>query len=316
MQVIQGINDFSRNERPISLLLGNFDGIHKGHQSLVRHAVNQARQNGGLAVAMIFNPHPLAVLRPAHPLKLLLNEEQRVTMFKRLDLDILLFTPFNMEIARMAPRAFVEFLVQKIAPAEIVVGFNYSFGHKGEGNVGLLTGFGEEFGFKVTVMPPFELDGEIVSSSLVRSELAVGNVRRGRALLGYYPQSVGVVIEGEKRGRKLGFPTANMGVDPRCIIPQNGVYAAMVGLGRVCHAVVNIGSKPTFHEQYPVAIEAHIMDFSGDLYGQSLKVNFLDKIRGEMKFPDIDALVRQIEQDKQAAIKICNEINDMDVLLS
>jgi riboflavin kinase/FMN adenylyltransferase len=316
MRLTQGLDHYPRPATPVILLLGNFDGLHRGHQSLINYAVERAATLGGHTVAMIFRPHPLQILRPAYVPRFLVNDEQRVELLTRFKIDELIYEPFDHTFAQLTPRAFVELIYARLHMTEVVVGFNYSFGHKGAGNYQTLADLGQELGFQVTVMPPFLWEGETVSSSRVRQVLGEGDITSARRLLGYYPQSAGEVISGERRGRTLGFPTANLGIKPCFVIPAQGVYAASVSLDKPYKAVVNIGSKPTFHEQYPISVEVHLADFDGDLYGQTLRVNFLKKIRDEIKFSGIDELVRQITRDKDEALRICSEIIDLEALLS
>lgn len=307
MIIINGYRNYHNDERNTYLALGNFDGVHKGHQELINTAVTKAHSNSGVAAAMIFNPHPTLVLNPAKAPLLLMTENQQSEMLGKLNLDVLVYTPFDKEISALSPERFVQdILVAVFKVKEVFIGFNYSFGFKASGTPELLKELGQKYGFAVTVIPAFKIDSQIVSSSLVRALLAEGNIKEAWKMLGHFPQIEGLVVEGERRGRTIGFPTANIGVEQGYMIPGKGVYAAITEIDGVRHhSVVNIGSKPTFHVEYPISIETHIIDFTESIYGKKIRLHFLDKIRDEKKFGGIDELVRQISLDKEKALQIC-----------
>ena len=318
MQILQGVENFQPAQKDVYLVLGNFDGVHKGHQELIRTAVKKAHEQNGVSAVLIYEPHPLYVLAPSKAPRLLLRKEQQAQIFEAMGLDYLIFTPFNLEIAQWSPEKFVqEVLLKALKVKEVIVGFNHSFGHKGAGNPAMMQKFGEQYGFDVTVIPPYILDGKIVSSTLVREYLLSGRVKEAREFLNYYPEFSGIVVDGEHRGRLLGFPTANIGIDPCYAIPGNGVYAAYITVrGETYKTVVNIGNKPTFHKDYPISIEAHILDgFSSDIYGEIVQLNFLEKIRDEKRFDGIELLISQINQDKETARKICEKTPYTGILL-
>jgi len=307
MIIVNGYQNFHNDKKNTYLALGNFDGVHKGHQELINTAVTKARDHAGISAAMIFNPHPSLVLNPDRAPLLLMTENQQSEMLSRLGLDVLVYTPFNKEISALSPEKFVrDVLVGVFNVREVFIGFNYTFGFKGAGTPQLLAELGQKYGFAVTVIPAYRIDGQIVSSSLIRSLLAEGNIKEAWRMLGYSPQIEGLVVEGEKRGRTIGFPTANIGVESGYVIPGKGVYAAITEIDGIKHySVVNIGSKPTFHENYPISIETHIINFAESIYGKNIRLHFLDKIRNEKKFSSIDELVRQISLDRDQALEIC-----------
>lgn len=309
MQVTYGLENFTAFDRPLYLALGNFDGVHKGHQELINTAVEQARRNNGISGALIFDPHPLKILNPNKRPLLLLNNNQQIEVLKRLGLDYLIYSKFNKEIAALAPEKFVQdFLVDKLHVAGVVVGFNHSFGYKGAGKPDLLVKLGEQHGFAVTVIDPIIIDNHVVSSSLIRLLLAEGDIEAAKEMLGYYPEIEGVVLQGEKRGRTIGISTANVGIESDYAIPGNGVYAAMTQVeGKNYYSVVNIGNKLTFHDEFPTSIESHIIDFNHSIYGQKIKLYFLEKIRDERKFSSADELVVQIMRDREKALEICKQ---------
>lgn len=306
MQTVIGIENFLAGDRPVYLALGNFDGVHKGHQSLIQALVARASENGGQAVAFIFEPHPAQVLVPERAPLLLNTPGRKAQLLGKMGLDILIYTPFTLEIAGWSPQEFVDrILINELHCREVFVGFNYTFGHRGAGTPELLQQLGEQLGFGVNVIAPVEFGGEPISSSLVRRALEEGDIVTAHQLLGYFPILEGVVVEGEHRGTQLGFPTANVGVESIYNVPGKGVYAARAVVGtKQYHCAVNIGSKPTFHEQYPLSIEAHLIDFSGNIYGQTICLSFLAKLRDEQRFNSLPELVAQISRDRDKALDI------------
>lgn len=305
MQVIREVDNYTADGHPLYLALGNFDGVHLGHQQLIRELVTRSHSEGGRAAAFIFEPHPSRVLAPERAPNLLVTAERKAELLRESGLDILINNSFTMDIARTSSREFVEsILVNKLAVRQVYVGFNYTFGHKGAGTPEILEELGREFGFGVSIIPPVEVDGEVVSSSLIRSYLEKGQIEAAGKLLGYYPMIEGMVVQGEKRGSSIGFPTANLAVPADLSIPNRGVYSARAEVdGRIYKAAVNIGNKPTFHADYPICVEAHLIDFNGDLYGKQVRIFFRHKIRDEKKFAGVEELIAQISHDRQSVIE-------------
>lgn len=311
MQIVYGIENYKPGEQDLFLALGNFDGIHKGHQRLINSAIARKDEVGGIAGAFIFDPHPAQVLIPDRMPRLLVSPQRKAQLLEKMRLDLLVYEKFTREIAALTPEQFVlDVLLKQLHIKEVFVGFNHSFGYKGRGTPQLLQMLGEEHGFQVHIMPPVKVDGEIVSSSLIRQALEQGKIARAAKMLGYRPLLDGLVIEGERRGRQLGFPTANIGIDSIYNVPAKGVYAAQAWVNERCYsAVVNIGSKPTFHEAYPLSIEAHLMDFSGDIYGQTISLSFIEKLRDEQRFASLEELVAQINKDRDQAYEIARNLD-------
>ena len=309
MQIVYGMENYKPGEQNLFLALGNFDGVHKGHQRLINSAIVRKNEVGGVAGAFIFDPHPAQILIPDRMPRLLVNAQRKAELLKKIGLDLLIYEKFTREIAALTPDQFVlDILLKRLNIKEVFVGFNHSFGYKGLGTPQLLQMLGEEHGFKVHIMPPVKVDEEIVSSSLIRQALEQGRIARAAKMLGYRPILDGVVIEGEHRGRQLGFPTANIGIDIIYNVPAKGVYAALARVNERCYsAVVNIGSKPTFHEEYPISIEAHLMDFNGDIYGQAISLAFIEKLRNEQRFASLDELVAQINKDRDQAYEMAQD---------
>lgn len=282
--------------------IGNWDGVHLGHQALIGALVAQARAAGGQAVVMGFDPHPLAVLRPGGEPPLLTSQAERAALLADLGVDVHLVLPFDRTFADLTPEAFFEQVLYKgLHPRAIMVGFNFTFGRQGAGTPATLRELGASAGIPVQVFGAVEEGGETVSSSLVRQYLAEGAVERVRVLLGRPFALTGRVVAGDRIGRTLGFPTANLETVPGRQLPGDGVYAVLVRLGDRWHpAMANLGQRPTF-AGIQRRLEVHLFDFAGDLYGQELTVAFVARLRGEQRFSGPEALVRQLQSDEVAA---------------
>ncbi len=306
MQIVREIENFKPGAGPIYLALGNFDGLHKGHQKLIKETVTAARNGNGIAAAFVFEPHPIKVLFPERAPKLLVTAQHKAELMEKLGLNLLIYNSFTLAISKCTPEEFVQnILIDKLKTKQTFVGFNYTFGYKGAGTPELLQELGKKHGFEVRVIPPVEVDGQVVSSSLIRKALESGNIKWARVMLGYDPMLEGQVIEGERRGRTIGFPTANLAVSSELNVPGKGVYAARAQIrDGIFQAVVNIGSKPTFHEEYPISIEAHLIDFHDEIYGEKMRLYFIDKIRDERRFSNVEELVGQISKDRDRAKQI------------
>lgn len=305
MKLIRNIEHYQPSG-PLCLALGNFDGVHLGHQQLIKECVDFAARNKGTAAAYIFDPHPARVINPSKAPKLLVTAERKAELLKALGLDLLIYAPFTPQVAQCAPERFVHhILVEKLNVQQVVVGFNYSFGFRGAGTPELLKHLGNQYGFKNIIVEPVEINGRVISSSAIRQALELGNIEQAAEMLGGCPILSGLVVKGEQRGQSIGFPTANLSIDPELTIPGRGVYAAVARVdNRSVKAVVNIGRKPTFHQEYPTTVEAHLIDFQQDIYNKEMQLTFLKKIRDERKFNGAEELVKQIKEDRDAADKI------------
>lgn len=279
--------------------LGNFDGVHVGHQRLIAGLVAEAEKIGGTPAVFTFHPHPLEVLTGKAPPKLL-SHEAKLETIRQLGVKVLLLVPFTLEFAAHSPEDFIEkILVRDLDVRAVFVGYNYTFGRGGKGTPEILVQSGKRCGFKVYVIPPVTVDSVPVSSTLIRGLLADGEVAEAKKFLGYHHFMQGVVVTGDMRGRKLGFPTANLQLDKNVIVPANGVYAVKVQVdGDHYLGVANIGIKPTFHGfNSSPNLEVHLLDFQGDLYGKEIKVFFTRRIREEKRFSSPGELVEQIRCD-------------------
>ena len=301
MEVIRHIESYRRFPRPI-VGLGNFDGVHLGHQAILTKAVSEARALQGTALVLTFHPHPLSVLRPNSPLPLILSLREKLLLFRRLEIHGVILQRFSQTFSQLTAEEFVRrYLVDIIGIEKVIVGHNVSFGHRRSGNAEMLVQLGEKFGFAVDVIGPVVIDGREVSSTAVRTLLGTGNMHEVTRLLGRPYGVSGRVEKGFQRGRTIGFPTANLRPRTDLLLP-NGVYAVTVDLDEKISVpgVANVGMNPTFGNNRRT-IEAHLFDFSADLYGQRLRVNFLEHIREERKFPSVPELVRQIQEDADRA---------------
>ncbi|ABO50471.1 FMN adenylyltransferase / riboflavin kinase [Desulforamulus reducens MI-1] len=299
---LKGLKDIYPN---IIVALGNFDGIHLGHQRLIGEAVAVARRTNGTAAVLTFEPHPLMVLKPEMAPAMLLDQESKQRIMAELGVDILILLPFTQELAHLSPEEFLkEILVKEMNVRGIVVGYNYSFGYKGSGTSEDLRSYALEYGYSLSVIPPVKVGEQVVSSTLIRNKLAEGDVIAAKRYLGYYPFTEGIVVTGDRRGgNALGFPTANIDCPDGMMVPAKGVYSVHVELdGETYLGVANVGTKPTFHGNNPrTNIEVHLLDFCGDIYGKKIKVQYIRKLRDEKKFNSVHDLINQIQADVLSA---------------
>jgi riboflavin kinase/FMN adenylyltransferase len=296
--LLPGESAFSRTVATI----GNFDGVHLGHRAILGLVCQRARELGGQAVAVTFNPHPVKVLRPEVNLPLLNTQDQKLQLLSDSGLDAVVVLPFTRKFAALPAREFVQrYFCDRLRIREVVVGHDYCFGRGREGNIDLLKEMGETHGFTVQVVWPVEVDGAVVSSSLIRALLRLGKVTEAGRLLGRPYAVAGRVVPGKGRGAKLlGVPTANL-LTANELLPACGIYAVWVRRGAATLAgVANIGTCPTF-DNTELSLEVHLMEFSGDLYGESLEVQFVNRLREEQRFPSLEALAAQIHADIAAA---------------
>jgi riboflavin kinase/FMN adenylyltransferase len=278
--------------------VGNFDGVHLGHKAILARVCQRARELGSQAVALTFDPHPLKVLRPEMPLPLLTTPEQKLALLKAAGLEAVVVLPFSREFAAIPARDFVrQYFCERLKVREVVVGHDYSFGRAREGNIDLLKEMGRDLGFTVQVVWAVELNGAVVSSSLIRAMLRLGKVAEVEQLLGRPYGVLGLVVAGKGRGAKLlKVPTANINPE-NDLLPASGIYTVWVNRGgAVFPGVANIGTCPTF-DNGDLSLEVHLLDFNDDLYGQRLEVRFVDRLREERRFSSIDELAAQIRAD-------------------
>jgi len=297
--------------------IGNFDGVHLGHQILFSEVAGLAYRHQGTSVAITFNPHPLQVVRPEAGIKLISSCDQKRELIEMAGLDVLIIIPFTRDFATTTATTFVdEVLVKTIGVKELVVGYDYAFGKGREGDINFLKQQGAAKGFPVTVVEPYYVDEILASSTKVRELVSLGKMREGRKLLGRYYQIRGEVQMGKQRGgAQLGFPTANLDISPEDLCPRHGVYVTQVIYDGKCYGgVLNIGYNPTFGEE-KLSAETHIFDFNQDIYGKPIKINLLRYLRGERKFNGPDELATQISTDVIQAKEVLAD-TEKEILLS
>lgn len=277
--------------------LGNFDGLHRGHQQLVDEVRRRAAEHAGTSVAMIFDPHPPRVLRPDKAPKLLMTLDQKIEAFERAGIDAVAIVRFTPELSRWEPELFVEaVLIDWLRASEVWVGANFLFGRDRAGTFTLLRALGEDRGFRVDKIEPVLYKDFVVSSTRVRHLLSEGRVDEASALLGHHYFVDGVVVPGDRRGRQLGFPTANLDTANDCVLPH-GIYATIAMIDGVAHrAVTSLGVRPTIGDDR-FTIETFILEGSHDLYDRPLRIEFVKWLRPELKFDSLDALTARIAQD-------------------
>lgn len=298
----------------VVVALGNFDGLHLGHQAVIRRALELGRESGRRVVAATFDPHPRAVIRPGAEPWLLSTPETRRELLLGFGVDEVRVIRFDAELSRKSPEEFVnDVLVGELAASDVVVGENFRFGYKASGRVEELAETLRKSGGKAHPVPIRALESEAegeISSSRIRALLMEGEVGSAASLLGR-PYSVrGEVVEGDRRGRTIGFPTANLLPDPRVLVPARGVYAGYAEVlsqdGKRYVACTNVGVAPTF-ERREKRVEAHLLDFKGDLYGETVEVGFVERLRGEQKFTGIEELEAQISRDVKLARRLSGD---------
>ncbi len=300
MEVIRELP--SKAESKCVLSLGNFDGVHLGHQRLLEGGLEVARCKGLELAVLLFEPHPMQVLFPERFIGFLTTKEEQLEIFQKIGVNRVYLLPFTKEISAIKPEEFVQDFLLRMGAEHIVVGFNYSFGAKGKGTPEDLRHYGQEYGFEVSILQPQTFEGMVISSTAIRKALQDGNVLMARQLLSRPPRIRGVVVKGEQRGRQLGFPTANLQVLEGLLMPKRGVYAVWAWIGnQKVFGMMNIGMKPTFHEEYELTVEVHFFNFQGDLYGEEIIVYLEEKIRDECKFASKEELIKQLELDADRA---------------
>ncbi|HYB91800.1 MAG TPA: bifunctional riboflavin kinase/FAD synthetase [Candidatus Binataceae bacterium] len=303
MKIIRDLDAFQRHSYPV-VTLGNFDGVHQGHRAILKCAIDRARAAAGASYALTFDPAPAKLLAPDRAPRLLLSTEDKLELLGSSGIDGVILVNFTLELSQIPARTFVrDYLLGKIGAREVVVGHSMNFGHNREGNAALMVQLGREMGFETTVVGPVKIGGIEVSSTKVRELVAAGDMRGAADLLGRYHFLRGEVVHGRGRGRRIGFPTANLESETECV-PPDGVYAARVVLPDGAYgSIANIGMRPTFAETART-IEAHIFDFNRDIYGQRIKIEMVERIRLERKFESAEALRHQIALDLNRAREI------------
>jgi riboflavin kinase/FMN adenylyltransferase len=297
MRVLRSLEELKQRLPAPALTIGNFDGVHRGHQRILAAVVREAGKRGGTAVAITFDPHPARVLHPTMAPPLLLTLEQRLALLEVAGINLALVLPFTQGFSRLSPREFVEQIICHRIRAQVVcVGSTFHFGHRQAGTSGQLKELGKEFGFSVRLVPPVIFRGQMASSTAIRQLLSRGEVARAARLLGRPFALTGTIQRGAGRGRTIGFPTLNIVPDQECL-PARGVYATQTVLaGKAYAAATNVGVRPTFDGQR-LMVESHLLNFSQTIGQGCLEVRFYRRLRPEKKFSSAESLRRQIERD-------------------
>jgi len=279
------------------LTIGVFDGVHAGHRYLLETLQQQAAEKNLLSGVVTFNPHPQSILHPHNQLLWLSDPEDRVKSLQKLGINLVAVLTFTPEVAQLSAQEFMSLVKKLLRMRSIMVGPDFTLGRGQEGNIQLLRTLGREMKFSVEVIPPYTINGEVVSSTLIRQALTQGDMGKVKRLMGHYFQIGGKVIASDRRGRILGFPTANLYIKPQQALPGNGIYATITQVyDKQFPSATNIGTRPTFGEGEK-NVETHLLNYKGDLYGKEIRVEFMQKLRDEQHFPSSEELKAQIRKD-------------------
>ncbi|MEX2117069.1 MAG: riboflavin biosynthesis protein RibF [Bacteroidota bacterium] len=310
MRIARQLPDVTFDRNSI-VSVGFFDGVHRAHQEVIREVSRRSLERGGRSVIVTFDPHPKQVLGPApKDVRLLTTLDERTELCRGLGVELLFVIPFTFEFSRQTFREFyLKYIVKGVGASGVIEGYDHHFGRDREGSIQELLQMGREFDFSVIAMKPVTVGDEIVSSSAIRNHLLQGDVGRAAELLGRPYKLTGTVVRGDGRGKALGYPTANIAPSsPIKMVPMNGIYVAMVHVkSSVSYGLVSIGTRPTFVEHGERRVEAHLLGFDGDVYGASLDIQFLKRLREERKFDTPRELIRQMDADKEAGTRFIRE---------
>lgn len=289
------------------ITIGTFDGVHLGHKTILKEVVEHAKAANGESVLLTFEPHPRKLIFPNVPLKLLTPLSEKIELISRGGIEHIVVVPFTRDFSNLTAEEYIkDFLVKKFKPEGIVIGYDHHFGYDRTGNINLLKKFSDEYGYKVFEISAQLIDEAAVSSTKIRTALEKGHVAEAATMLGRHYSLSGHVTGGAKLGRTIGYPTANLlPEDTEQLIPANGVYAILANWnGQTFKGMLNIGFRPTVTKDVVLHIEAHLFDFDKDIYDQKLELVFVERLRDEQKFPSVDSLKEQLNQDKEAAKRI------------
>ncbi len=307
MHVVHDIHSWEPYWESAVLTLGVFDGMHKGHQALVKRLQKRSRKGNRARVIVTYNPHPDLVLGKKHGTKAteLFTYTEKLALFQSYDLDAVIFLPFTLELARMtAMRYLKEILLGRIRASHIIIGYDQCFGRGRKGDFAFLKKMSRRYDFTVERVRAVKSRSTVVSTSAIRSMIQQGEIEYANRFLGHPFFMTGTVIRGFQRGRKIGFPTANLDLPETKTLPGRGVYAGRVERGgRSYKAMINVGVNPTFGNE-AVSVEAHILDFDETIYGEQIRLYLMERLRDEMRFSSIEDLVRQLERDKEMTKKL------------
>lgn len=309
MKIVRYSRNIKLPKKSRYIALGVFDGVHLGHRKLIKLTVNKAKKNKGISIVVTFDPHPDRIIIPENNIFLLTTLKERINLIRDLEVDIFLIIKFSKILSKMSPRDFiVKILVNSLQVKELFVGFNYKFGFQGKGNVDCLKEYGKIYKFKTSILKPEVINKTIISSTIIKEYIRLGDTKKAKKLLGHNVIISGRVISGKGRGRKLlNFATANIEIPLEKILPANGVYLVEINIdNQKYYGLMNIGIKPTFKEKNKT-VEVHIINFNKSIYNQVVNINILQKIRDEKYFTYPGLLKKQIEDDILTASKIISK---------
>ncbi|GAB4289518.1 MAG: bifunctional riboflavin kinase/FAD synthetase [Ignavibacteriaceae bacterium] len=312
MQIYNDLSEIKKDIKTV-ITLGTFDGIHLGHQKIINRLKEKAVEIGGRNFLITFHPHPRKIVSGNSNLKLLTTNEEKTQLLKDAGIENLFVINFTREFSTQSPETFVKkYLVDSIGVKEVVIGYNHHFGKGRGGDAQTLKELGTEFGFSVTTIDAFRIDDNAVSSTSIRNALYQGDISLANQMLGRYYSFSGIVVPGDKRGRKLGFPTANLKIDDvDKLIPAIGIYVVKCFLNDEIHyGLLSIGRRPTFHNSGEIVAEVYLFDFNRDIYQNRLTVNVISRLRGEIKFDSAEELVAQMNKDRNDGLSIIRNLNN------
>ena len=319
MKIVQSTSEITRNKDSV-ISVGTFDGVHLAHQKIIREVILRAKERNGQSVIVTFNPHPKEVVGKkksengadnSNGVVLLTTHEEKIELLSQLGVDMTFVVPFTYEFSRKPFREFyLEYIVNGIGVSEVIEGYDHGFGRDREAGLAQLLALGREFDFSVVAEKQYFAEGELVSSSRIRAFLQEGEIVKANGLLGRRFSFTGTVVAGDGRGKTLGFPTANIAVsDPRKMLPGKGVYAVKVFFDGAAHSgLMSIGVLPTFYDHHAPVCEVYLYDFDADIYGRTVTVECVQKIRGEKKFGSAEELVKEMNNDKRIGKNILENV--------
>jgi len=310
MKIVRYSRNIKLPKKSRYIALGVFDGVHLGHRKLIKLTVNKAKKNKGISIVVTFDPHPDRIIIPENNVFLLTTLKERINLIRDLEVDIFLIIKFSKILSKMSPKDFiVKILVNSLQVKELFVGFNYKFGFQGKGNVDCLKEYGKIYKFKTSILKPEVINKTIISSTIIKEYIRLGDTKKAKKLLGHNVIISGRVISGKGRGKKLlNFATANIEIPLEKILPANGVYLVEINIdNQKYYGLMNIGIKPTFKENNKT-VEVHIINFNKSIYNQVVNINILQKIRNEKYFNHPGLLKKQIEDDILTAHKMINNM--------
>lgn len=312
MRIYKDLSEVSYDKKSI-ITIGTFDGIHLGHKKIINEVVRKASDLGGRSFVITFHPHPRKIILGDNQIKLLSTPDEKIKILEELNVENLLTINFSKEFSQLSPEKFIDdYIINGIGVSEIVLGYDHHFGKGRGGDINFLREKGKVAGFEVTAIEACTLDNIKISSSKVRQAITEGHISLANTFIGRYYSFSGKVVEGDKRGRELGFPTANLKIENGDkLLPVIGIYAIELFVnGRKHLGLLSIGRRPTFYTSGEIVPEVYIFDFSGNIYGETVNVRVVERIRGEEKFSSADELIKQMNDDKKTGREILNKLNN------